>query len=56
MVKEYFDLLLQSKLLVYDKKTKLYGTTEKWMEFLDLYKRMNTLVFPLNMKLRQRLK
>jgi predicted transcriptional regulator len=54
MVKEYFDLLLQSKLLVYSKKTKLYGTTEKGMEFLDLYKRMNKLVFPPNMKLRQR--
>jgi predicted transcriptional regulator len=53
MVKEYFDLLLQAKLMSYDKKTKLYDITEKGTEFLELYKRMNALVFPSNMKLRK---
>lgn len=53
MVKEYFDLLLQSGLLSYDKKTKLYDVTNKGVEFLELYKKMNALVFPPNMKLRK---
>ncbi len=53
-VKEYFDLLLQPKLLTYDIMTKLYDTTEKGVEFPELYQKMNTLVFPPNMKLRQR--
>lgn len=53
MVKEYFELLLQAGLMSYDKKKKLYDITEKGAEFLELYKRMNALVFPRNMKLRQ---
>lgn len=53
MVKEYFDLLLQAELMSYDKKKKLYDITEKGVEFLDLYKRMNALIFPPNMKLRK---
>ena len=56
MVKEYFELLLQSGLLSYDKKAKMFETTEKGLEFLELYKKMNTLVFPPNMKLRKALK
>lgn len=53
MVKEYFDLLLKAGLLSYDKKAKLYDITKKGAEFLKLYRRMNTLVFPPNMKLRK---
>jgi predicted transcriptional regulator len=54
MVKEYFDLLLRSGLLSYDKKTKIYDVTDKGVEFLELYKKMNALVFPPNMKLRKK--
>jgi predicted transcriptional regulator len=53
MVKEYFDLLLKAELLSYDKKAKIYDTTDKGREFLQLYAKMNTLVFPPNMKLRK---
>ncbi|HEX6067736.1 MAG TPA: winged helix-turn-helix domain-containing protein [Nitrososphaera sp.] len=56
MLKEYSDLLLQSRLISYDKKTRSYDITEKGKEFLELYKRMNSLVFPPNMKLRKRKK
>lgn len=54
MLRTYFDLLLQSGLLAYDKKTRLYHTTRKGLMFLELYKKMNGLVFPSNMKLRRR--
>jgi predicted transcriptional regulator len=54
MLKEYFELLMQSKLLVYNKKLKLYKTTERGIEFLELYHKMNTIVFPPNMKLKKR--
>ena len=56
MLKEYSDLLLKSRLISYDKKTRSYDITEKGKEFLELYKRMNSLVFPPNMKLRKRKK
>jgi hypothetical protein len=53
MVKEYFDHLLQAKVLSYIKKPRPMTQTEKEIESLELYKKMNALAFPLNMKLRQ---
>lgn len=53
MLKEYVDLLIQAALLTYDKKTKLYRTTKQGIEFLELYNKMNKLVFPPKMKLRR---
>jgi len=54
MLKGYFDLLLQARLITYDKNTKLYNITERGTQFLELYNSMNKLVFPPNMKLRRR--
>jgi predicted transcriptional regulator len=36
--KEYLPLLLKSDLLVYDKKNRMYCTTEKGKEFVEKYK------------------
>lgn len=56
MLKDYLKLLLQAELLKYDKKTKMYSSTGKGIEFLELYGKMNKLVFPPNMKLHIRTK
>lgn len=36
--KEYLPLLLKSDLLAYDKKNRMYCTTEKGKEFVEKYK------------------
>jgi predicted transcriptional regulator len=43
-LKEYIELLTANGLLQYDKKSKLYTTTRKGVEYLVMYKRVKSFV------------
>lgn len=42
-LKEYLDVILDKKLLSYNKATRTYQTTEQGLEFLRLYEKMKSL-------------
>jgi predicted transcriptional regulator len=44
-LKKYLKILLQEQLLTYDKKEKIYQTTEKGTEFLRKYQEMSHIFY-----------
>jgi predicted transcriptional regulator len=48
-MKDYLDLMLENNLLGHDEGEKVYSTTAKRRQFLDMYKKMDNMVPKANM-------